>query len=584
MQTTHVAPPAAACDPATEGAQQSQVWGAPPYRAVPVPSWVAISGQKPRPSPKPAPFRVKELVAAMAIVVVTDLALFAHDRLATGGLGLAVLLVAVPVALVLAARQLRRSRRLVAIASLLVATGLRASYAPTSGTALVGLGLVFAFALTLRSQRSFVPEIVAASVYGIGALGTRVAAAVAGIKRLAARTPVGRLSILPVVVPAGLCAVFLGVFALANPVVAHGISTAWTAVGSWIALPSVGRVLVGSFALVGSTTLLRPSFRSSRAPEVAPPTTEPASGTSLLVARNALVGLNVLFLAYNLLDAAYLWTGTPPAGMRTQQYAHQGAFWLTLALVMLTAVVGVMFRGPLAQDPKAAPGRRLAYVWMAQGLVLALGTYRRIAIHVAYSGLSDLRIVGIAGTTLVVCGVVLVAVKLHRGRTFAWLLRRQLDAFALTIAIYTIFPTHLASAKVNVGRIEAGEYRPLLHMFRQSQEAESAAALTPLLHHSDLRVRQGVAALLETELAQLESDLHERATWRQKSWGARRTLRALEHARGDIANVLGDVDRKAARGVLLEIAHVANDGSSLEEILAIPSAADWREGDTRSMY
>ncbi|AKV00789.1 hypothetical protein AKJ09_07452 [Labilithrix luteola] len=570
-------PPASA----TDAVQPSPVWGAPPYR--PMPEWARPAA--PKPAPKPAPFKAKELIAALALVLTSDLVMYAHDGFALGGLGLTAFLVIVPIVLFVVARNVRRSVRLGVISALLVATGLRASYAPTAGTAVVGLGLVFAFALTLRSLRTFVPEVVAAAFSGMGALGTRVAAAAAGVKRVAARTPVGRVSILPVVIPAGLCAIFLGVFALANPVVAHGISAAWTAFGHWVALPSPGRIVVWCLALLGAVTLLRPSFRSSRAAEVSAPIMEGASTTNLLVARNAFVALNVLFLAYNLLDAAYLWTGAPPAGMRTQQYAHQGAFWLTLALVMLTAVVGVTFRGPLAQDPKAALARHVAYVWMGQGLVLALGTYRRIAIHVAYSGLSDLRIVGILGTTLVVFGVVLVAAKLHRGRTFAWLLRRQLDALAVTLAIYTIFPTHLVSAKVNVGRIESGEYRPMLHMFRQSHEGESAAAVIPLLHHSDERVRQGVAALLETELTRLGTEIQEQTTWRQKSWGSRRTLEALEAARGEIAKVLGTVDRDAARSVLLEISHVANDGSSLEEILAIPNATNWQErSGSRSMY
>jgi len=46
---------------------------------------------------------------------------------------------------------------------------------------------------------------------------------------------------------------------------------------------------------------------------------------------------------------------------------------------------------------------------------------------------------------------------------------------------------------------------------------------------------------------------------------------------------LGKVDRTAARQVLLEISRVANDGRSLEELLAVPNAEAWsREGGTRT--
>ena len=586
MQSAHPsdpngAPPPDMSNPYLTPQPGVQWMGQPPYRQGP--AWVPRPSA--RPSPKPAPFRTKELAAAAGIALAFDLALWSGQgqKLAAGGFGLALVFLAVPIALVVAARAWRPSLRLAVASGLLATVAARCVFDPTPGVVLSGAGLVVAFALTLRARRMFVPEVVLSTLAGIGKLPSRVGAAFAGVRRISARTRMGNVSLLPILIPLGLCMIFAGVFALANPVVAHGLDLAWTAMTAVVGLPSPARIFVWLVALIGATSLLRPACRLATGTEAAPEVGE-GTATSLLVARNALGALNVLFLLYNALDAAYLWSGAPPAGMRTQQYAHQGAFWLTVALVMLTGVIGVMFRGPLAHDTRAKLARTLAYVWMAQGLVLALGTYRRIAIHIGNSGLSDLRIVGILGTTLVVAGVVAVAMKLHRRHTFTWLVRRQLDAFAVTLVLYTVFPTHLVSARVNVARIEKGEYRPVLHMFRQSTQPESAASLVPLLHHSDLRVRQGVAALLEHELEVLRHDVEAQGSWRERDLASRRALSALDAAAPEIAAVLGTVERPAAREVLLEVSRAANEGRSLEELFAIPSAEVWSRNTAARSY
>jgi hypothetical protein len=516
--------------------------------------------------------------------VIADLATWSgSDGFGSGGFGLALLFVGAPALLFVAARAWRRSARLAVVVAMLAAVAIRSVVHPTPGTTLAGLALLLGFALALRAPRAFVPEAIASALSAIGALPSRIGAAVAGASRLAARTRIGRVSVLPVVVPVALCAVFAGIFALANPVVARAAGVLWQAIVS-LGLPSPGRVAMFAFALVGAVALLRPSIYKTKLAEAAPACGD-ARETTLAVARNALVGLNVLFLAYDALDAAYLWSGRPPAGMTTQAYAHQGAFWLTIALVLLTLVVGVMFKGPIAHDPRGRLARGLAYAWMAQGLVVAVGTYRRIAIHVAHSGLSDLRIVGVLGTTLVVFGVVLVARKLRARRTFTWLVRRQLDALAVAFVVYAVFPTNWVSARVNVSRIEAGEYRPLLHMFRQARRAESAPTLLPLLRHQDHRVRQGVAALLEQERADLHEEASSETTWRERDLVTPRALASLDAAAPEIQAALGDVDRSAARQVLLEISRVANEDRSLEDLLAIPDAETWsRDGSVRREY
>ena len=144
------------------------------------------------------------------------------------------------------------------------------------------------------------------------------------------------------------------------------------------------------------------------------PTLEEADTTgtttrgALIVARNALVPLNIVFFVYNALDVTYLWAGAPPPGVSERQYAHEGAAWLTLALALLTVVVGVMFRGSLAHDTRGKMARLLAFGWQAQGIILAGGTFRRLAIHITTSGLSNVRILGMFGTAVVAFGLVLV--------------------------------------------------------------------------------------------------------------------------------------------------------------------------------
>lgn len=503
---------------------------------------------------------------------------YGPEGLGAGGYGLALFFLLAPIAMLLAARKLRTTTRAVVVGAALAVAAVRCAYAPTSGTTLGGLCLLFAFGLVVRAKRMFVPEAFASALSAIAKVPTRLVALWAGARALVARTRLGKMSLLPVLVPLALATVFVGVFALANPVVAHGIATAGDFFARVVGMPAPARVLLFGLSVAGAAALLRPAILMPRSIEAAPAIGE-ATPVALSIARNALVTLNMVFLAANALDAAYLWSGSPPAGMRTQQYAHEGAFWTTVALVMLTAVVGVIFRGALAHDARATLARKLAFVWCAQGAILAAGTYRRIAIHIAKSGLSDLRIVGILGTTLVATGVALVAWKLHRQRTFVWLVRRQLDALAITVFFHAVLPTHLVSAKVNVARIQAGEYRPAMHMFRQAQSEESAAAVLPLLDHPDVRIRQGVAVLLEEKRVRLHEDAEPR--WRLRSYAEGRTMRALDEAAPKIRSVLGTVDHRSARRSLYEVTRIANEDRSLEEILAVPRGADTGDDSVR---
>lgn len=508
-----------------------------PYRPVP-----DFRVARPHHVPGTMPARPRELLVALAFVAAADVALWRGGDIGLGGTGLAVFFVAVPALVVLAARARRLTLRLVATLLLLCAVAARCAYEPTPGSVGLGVAGIFALAITLRSRAAFLTDVVASFGATFATIPMRFVAAVRGARTTLVGGRAGKdsRSLGPFVIPVALVAVFTIIFGLANPLVGRWLTAA---TGS-VAAPAGIRVFSWIALLPCAVLLLRPAVWRSKAAEAAD-TTGVAARASLSIARNALYALNVLFLAYNALDAKYLWAGSAPPGVTERAYAHEGAAWLTVAVAVLTIVVGVMFRGALAHDARAKMLRTLAFVWLGQGAVLALGTYRRLFIHITTSGLSSLRILGMVGTTLVVVGLVQVGVKLLRGRSLSWLVRRQLDAVVLGLLGFSLLPAHLISAPINVRHVMAHDYQALVNIEEEVAEPESAAAMLPMLDHDDERIRRGIAALLLDERDALRAHTAHSGV-RGHELATTRALAALEEASPRLDAVLGDVPRKDA--------------------------------------
>lgn len=503
------------------------------------------------------PARLREIAAAIGLVITADLALWRGKDLAPGGYSAALFFAIVPIVLLLAARARRLTIRLGVVGALLAAIAVRCAYAPTTGTVLLGIFGVFVLAITMRSRAAALTDVGGSFVATFTTIPQRLQAFFGGVMaRLGAKRD-GTNESGTIAVPVLLVATFIGIFALANPIVAKGLGFLTNAT-----FPSFGRIVTAISLAFGAILLVRPALFRSKRVEAADTTGE-STARGLRMSRNALVPLNVVFFAYNALDAAYLYAGAPPPGMTERQYAHQGAAWLTVGLVVLNAVVGFMFRGALAHDERAKRTRILAYVWLGQGFVLALGTFRRLSIHITTSGLSNFRILGIFGTGLVTFGLVLVALKLTRRRSFTWLLRRQLDALVIAGLGFSLLPTHRVSAPVNVSRAMAHEYQSLVNVEEQAAEAESAAALLPLLEHDDERIRRGVAALLLNERDALRVRTRASLRWADGDLATAGALRDLEKATPKLEAVLGDVERPAA---IIPFEYIRN--SSIEGAIA----------------
>ena len=508
-----------------------------PYRPLP-----DFHVERPQFVPGVMSARPRELLGALALVIAADVALWRGGDIGAGGTGLAIFFVAVPALVVLAARARRLTLRLLATILLLLAVAARCAYEPTPGSVVLGVLGVFALAITLRSRAAFLTDVAASFGATFATIPMRFVAAVRGLRTTLVGGGAGRQgrSFAPLAIPFALVSLFVAIFGLANPLVGRWLLAA---TGS-VAVPPAVRMLSWAVLLPCAVLLLRPAVWRSKKSEAAE-MTGVAATSSLDIARNALAALNVLFLAYNALDAKYLWAGSAPPGVTERAYAHEGAAWLTVAIAVLTVVVGVMFRGALAHDARARLLRTLAFVWLGQGVVLALGTYRRLFIHIGTSGLSSLRILGMVGTTLVVVGLLQVGLKLWRGRSLAWLLRRQLDAVVLGLLGFSLLPAHLISAPINVRHVMAHDYQALVNIEEEAREPESAAALLPMLGHDDERIRRGVAALLLNERDELRSRAA-RGGLRDRELATTRALAALEAASPELDAVLGDVPRAHA--------------------------------------
>ena len=509
---------------------------------------------------RPPPVRRIEIAALIAIVALADLALYQGGG---GGAGLAVLFVGVPAIVWFASEPRMRSPRLAAIAAILALIAARCLWQSSAGAIALGMAMLLAFAIALRISRSFLPELAASALGSVwGALRQlgRFGAAVARLTRPARSLRAGWAAI---AIPAALVIVFGAIFAAANPVIQGWLGSAIDRV-SGAGWPSPVRFVFWAGCAAAAAALLRPAIRSIAgldarlgAAHVSEPGDEVPASSRLALARNGMIALNALFLGYNALDAVYLWGGHAPSGITHTEYAHTGTVWLTVAFVLSTIVLGALFRGPIEHHARGRLSRGLAHAWAAQNFLLAAGTFRRITIYIAYSGLTQLRIVGIFGTTLATLGLAIVVYKVARRRTMLWVMRRQLDALAVAVAVFIVAPTDELAMRYNAARIAADQYRPLLHLYEQPLRPEAVPALLALLDHPDPVVREGVAVIAAAQRDRLRAD-NARAGWLDFELSRHRALGALDEAAARLAEVMPR-DPQLATARLRGVAYGIND-------------------------
>jgi hypothetical protein len=460
----------------------------------------------------PAPVKSRELLAVLGLVVLADITIYRGYGFA----GAAALLVAGPLLLLIGAprRQLRIDAAIVGTMLLLLAGTL--VWCGAGWHLAVGAALLVAFAMTLVGLRPYVVDVFLFACVTMITGGAGLSKHVRALRRVTA--PIPRATWLKVILPTAAVLVFGTLFVCANPdeakTVGQWLERAWNIAWENIRAfsPSAPEFLLWVAAAWIAGGFLRPLLTTSVFVERPRPTAaegdaaEPLFATPLYAAlRNTLVAVIVLFAAYLIFEFQTLWFRVFPKGFYYSGYAHEGAAWLTAALALATASLSAIFRGGLLQDPRLPRLRRLAWVWSAENLLVALAVYHRMAIYISFNGMTRMRVVGLLGISAVVVGFVLVVWKIAHGRSFIWLINRQLWTLATAIFLYAVLPVDLMVHTYNVRRILAGDLAPSVQISVHPIDSGGILALHPLTRCEDEAVREGIKALLAERAARAEA-------------------------------------------------------------------------------
>jgi len=339
------------------------------------------------------------------------------------------------------------------------------------------------------------------------------------------------------VVPVAFGAIFVGLFAAANPLIETWF--AQLALRDSMARLDAARVLfwVAMLAIAWPFVCLNRRFREEAQhllQQVEFETTTTPGLTRLFgqaAILRSLILFNLLFAAQTAMDINYLWGGAAlPHGVSYAEYAHRGAYPLIVTALLAAAfVIAAMRPGSGAERSRAT--RVLVFMWVGQNVMLVISSMLRLDLYVATYSLTYWRAAAFVWMLLVAIGLVLIVVRIVSDRSDAWLIGANLVALvlALYVCAFINFPHVIASYNVAHSFEVSGQGQPLDLDYLLSLGPDALAAIDQYgAQRTSLPyVLQGPRARLAA--AHLDAMQDWRA-WSFRGWRLKRYLE--EYARG----------------------------------------------------
>lgn len=295
-------------------------------------------------------------------------------------------------------------------------------------------------------------------------------------------------------------ALFIGLFAIANPVLGNLLSN--------LHLPSpdfesVARVIFWTFFFWMAWGLLRPRMLRSVAGTFDGRGDAKIPGVTLQSLTLSLGLFNLIFAVQNVMDIAYLGGFVAlPEGMTLAQYAHRGAYPL-IVTALLAGLFTLITLRPGSESARNKRIRRLLVLWIAQNIFLVGSSVERTLDYIRIFSLTQLRIAALAWMVLVAIGLVLICWRMLSNKNASWLINANLIAAGVMLTIFTFVDSAAVAAQWNVrhAREVGGEGTELdlcyLNGLNDSAllplvELEQRGGLNPVFLERVRIVRQGI--------------------------------------------------------------------------------------------
>jgi len=152
-----------------------------------------------------------------------------------------------------------------------------------------------------------------------------------------------------------------------------------------------------------------------------------------------LIMVNAILLIVNIIDIDWIWSGFEvPVDFSLKSFVHEGTWLLILSIVLSMFILFYLFRSGQNFFKPNGWLNKLAYLWVAQNLVLGFSVFMRNYHYISFHGLAYKRIGVIVFLLLVLIGLASMFIKIRQKRTLFYLVRVNSWAAAGLFCIMTV--------------------------------------------------------------------------------------------------------------------------------------------------